>query len=375
MIRLCAPAFDDADRQRVAAVLDSGMLVQGEMVRRFEAGLSAFLGVPARACANGTAALHIALQAVGVGAGDEVIVPAFTWPSAANVVVQTGATPVFVDIDPDTLNLQADAIERLVTERTRAIVPIHQFGIPAPMGSVMAVARAHGLRVVEDAACAIGTRCGDAGSGDAAADRLAGTVGDLGCFSFHPRKVITTGEGGAVVGSDADLIARVDSLRNHGQGPAGGLERFDDAGLNYRMPELGAAIGIGQVEQLESIVATRRRLAARYVRELAAVPGVRVPPGVADPRGNHQSFVIDVLRADRRDAFMNGCAAGGVQTTIGTYAVVSQPVYRRLGVDPRRFPHAVAASHRLVTLPLHHGMTEADVEHVVSVVDATSRSL
>lgn len=366
MIRLCVPEFDREDRARVARVLDSGQLVQGEMVAAFEAALGSVLGTEAIACSSGTAALHLALMAIGAGTGDEVVVPAFTWPSAAHAVVRTGARPVFVDIDPETLNLDPRGLEAAVSPRTRALLPIHQFGIPAPMDAVMAAASANGARVVEDAACAIGTLCGD---------RLAGTIGDLGCFSFHPRKVVTTGEGGAVVGRDPELNARVRRLRNHGQDPEAGLgERFVDAGLNYRMPEVCAALGIGQLERLDAILAARRRLAALYVRLLDSVESVHVPAGARDPAGNHQSFVVDVGTSARRDLFVARCAEAGVQTTVGTYAVPVQPVFRALGYDADTAPHAVEAMGRLLTLPLHAAMTDADVEHVVSVIGEIARS-
>lgn len=361
MITLCAPTFDAADRARVDAVLASGMLVQGEMVAAFEAALRAYLGVEVIACSSGTAALHLALLALDLQPGDEVLVPAFTWPSAAHAVVQVGATPVFIDIDPQTLNLDPSLLERARTARTRAVLPIHQFGVPAPMAEVMAFANEHGLRVVEDAACAIGTRCDG---------ELAGTIAEMGCFSFHPRKVITTGEGGAVTTSDPALATRLRSLRNHGQGGEG-LTRFTDAGLNYRMPEVCAAIGITQAEQVGAIVDQRRAMAQRLTAALADVAGVSVPSGVRDPGNNVQSYVVSLDDPRSRDAFMAGCAERGVQTTIGTYAVVAQPIFRQHGVDPGHYPHATAAMDRLVTLPLHSAMTDDDVDRVAAVVADT----
>lgn len=358
MITLCAPTFDDSDRDRVEQVLTSGMLVQGEMVAALEHELGRVLGVAAVACQSGTAALHIALQALGVGAGDEVVVPAFTWPSAAHTVVNVGAAPRFVDIDPDTLNLDPAALEGAVNDRTKVILPIHQFGVPAPMDAVMEIARAHDLRVIEDAACAIGTTCGG---------RLAGTIGDIGCFSFHPRKVITTGEGGAVISGDSELVDRLRVWRNHGQDPTRGLHRFVACGVNYRMPEICAAIGVGQMLRFEEIIEHRRTLGRRYIAGLDDVSGVTVPAGVASEGNNFQSFVVDV-GAERRDQVMQSLLAEGVQNTIGTYCVPEQPAWRAHGVSAAAFPHASSAMRRLVTLPLHHGMTEADVDFVVDVV-------
>ncbi len=366
MIRLCAPQFDAEDRRRVDEVLASGMLVQGAMVAEFEAALEQVLGVHVVACSSGTAALHLALLALDLSPGDEVIMPAFTWPSAAHAIVQVGATPVFVDIDPETLNLDPAGLAAALTERTRALLPIHQFGIPAPMTAVMRFAEQHGLRVIEDAACAIGTRCDGA---------LAGTIGDMGCFSFHPRKVLTTGEGGAISTRDAALAERLRSLRNHGQNPDLGLARFTDAGLNYRMPELCAAIGISQARDLDAIVDRRRAIAARITAGLGGVLGVHVPAGVRDPAGNVQSYVIRLRQPELRDAFMKGCADHGVQTTIGTYAVVSQPVFMERGIKPGDYPHAVDAMHELVTLPVHPLMSDEDADRVASVVRTVTDDL
>ncbi len=357
MIRLADPAFDAADLERVRGVLDSGMLVQGANVAAFEGAIEELLGLEAVACSSGTAALHLALMALGIGPDDEVVVPAFTWPSAAHTVVLVGARPVFVDIDPDTLNLDPARLVDAIGPATRAIVPIHQFGIPAPMAEVMDIARARELRVVEDAACAIGTTCADG--------RYAGTIGDLGCFSFHPRKVVTTGEGGAIVGADADLVSALRRLRNHGQDPAAPFERFVDAAPNYRLTEIGGALGVGQMARLPAILEGRRRLGRLYLERLADFDWLRVPAGVATPGNNFQSFVVDVGTPARRDALMARLRADGIECTIGTYAVPAQPVYRtRYGVDPAEFPHAVAAMNRLLTLPLHPGMTVTDIARV-----------
>ncbi len=358
MITLCAPRFGDADRARVEQVLQSGMLVQGAMVAELESALEGALGMPAVACQSGTAALHIALQALGVGPGDEVVVPAFTWPSAAHAVVNVGAEPRFIDIDPETLNLDVGALESVITAKTKALLPIHQFGIPAPMREVMRVANAHGLRVIEDAACAIGSVCEDG---------LAGTIGDVGCFSFHPRKVVTTGEGGAVISGDPSLINGLRIWRNHGQDPSRGLERFVACGVNYRMAELCAAIGIAQVERLGAILEHRRRLGRRYIAGLEDVRGVSVPLGVQSEGNNFQSFVIDV-GVERRDRFMKRLLDAGVQNTIGTYAVPEQPVWRERGISATGFANASAAMRRLITLPLHERMNEPDIDTVVAAV-------
>lgn len=358
MIRLCHPAFDADDRARVDAVLETGQLVQSRFVAELEAVLGARLGRDAIACSNGTAALHLAMLALGVGAGDDVIIPAFTWPSAASVVMLVGARPVFADIDPETLCAPASEVERVWTDRVRAVVAIHQFGIPAEVERMRALCDNADAWLVEDAACAIGTQL--------EGGREAGTVGDVSCFSFHPRKVLTTGEGGLVACADKTLADRVRTLRNHGQGSAG-LMRFVEPGPNYRMPELSAALGVGAASRLDATLAQRRSLARRYVEALSSVEGVAVPRGVADPRGNHQSFVVRVA-APARDAVLSGLRARGVECTIGTYSVPQQQAFG--GAPPEATPVAWAAMHELVTLPLHEGMVPADVDEVVTALTA-----
>ncbi|MCB9506894.1 MAG: DegT/DnrJ/EryC1/StrS family aminotransferase [Myxococcales bacterium] len=360
MIRLCAPAFDADDLRRVHQVLESGQLVQGAFVAELERALAARLGGSAVACQSGTAALYLSLQAVGVGPGDEVVMPALTWPSAANCIAALGARPVFVDVDAELLNATPDALLAAVGPRTRAVIPIHQFGIPADVRPLAQALDGSGVAVVEDAACAIGTTLSDGAE--------AGSVGTLACFSFHPRKVVTTGEGGAVVTRDPALDTKLRILRNHGQDPARDLDRFTEIGLNFRMPELAAALGIGQLAQLDAILARRRAVGRAYIAALREVPGIRVPAGVQLAGNNFQSFVVDVGSADRRVAAMRACAAAEVQTTIGTYAVTAQPAFARFGADPHNTPVALAASHHLMTLPLHQDMPMSDVDRVVAVL-------
>lgn len=367
MIRLAAPTFTDADRVRIDEVLTSGQLVQGRFVAEFERLLAERLGVEVIACSSGTAALHIALMALDLRAGDEVVVPAFTWPSTAHVILRSGGVPVFADIDPNTLNIDPDSLDRAISPRTRALLPVHLFGIPAPMGRVMAAARACGADVVEDAACALGTNC-DLG--------VAGTIGRIGCFSLHPRKIITTGEGGLLTTPDRALADRLRSLRNHGmvRTPTGIV--FTDLGLNYRLTELGGALGVGQVAQLDHIIATRALLGRHYLAQLDAASegaGFRVPSGLADPGNAFQNLVVDVGGPERRARIMAQMLENGIETTIGTYAVHEQPVYTALGFDPASCPHASHAMRALLALPLHHRMTTSDVDQVVdALVQAAS---
>jgi dTDP-4-amino-4,6-dideoxygalactose transaminase len=337
------------------------MLVQGELVARFETLLEGHLGAPALAVSSGTAALHLAVLALDLEPGSEIIVPAFTWPSTAHVVAQAGLVPRFVDVDADTFACTRDGVEAVINDRTAALLPVHLFGVPAPIQSLCALAETHGLAVIEDAACAIG--CVVEG-------RALGTWGDLGCYSFHPRKVITTGEGGAVVATDPELVARVASLRNHGQVPGPDGVRFEWPGLNYRLPEIGGALGVGEMGRLNDILVRRRALGRLYLDALAQEPRVRVPAGYRDPASNFQAFCIEV-DAERRAGIMAGLRSREVQCTFGTYAVTDQPWYiERLGVDPGEFPTAQRLARTLLALPLHPGMREGDVETVVTTLSA-----
>jgi perosamine synthetase len=358
VIRLCQPAFDTEDRARIDEVLASGMLVQGRFVGELEAAIAARVGREVAACANGTAALHLAFLAAGIGPGDEVIVPGLTWPSAASVAQLVGARCRFVDVDPERFHLTLDGVRAARTSATKAIVAIHQFGIPAPMGDLVRYAESEGLLVIEDAACAIGT---------VVDGQQAGSWGTFATFSFHPRKVVTTGEGGAVTASTSEGLARVRCLRNHGQDGTAGLLRFAEPGLNYRLPELSAVLGLGQLARLDATLARHRALARRYADRLAQVDGVAVPAGVLDPGNNVQSFVVRLREAVWRDAVLVGLREAGVECTIGTYAVAPQPAFG--AARSADHPHAWDAMHTLITLPLHAAMLDEDVDTVVATLD------
>lgn len=358
MIRLCEPRFDATDRARIDEVLASGMLVQGRMVEALEERVAARISRHAIANSNGTAALHLAMANAGIGAGDEVIVPAFTWPSAASIAQLLGATCRFVDVDPESFHLDVAQLAEALTPRTRAIVAIHQFGIPAPMERICAFAQQQGLLVIEDAACAIGSIVDG---------REAGCWGDYATFSFHPRKVVTTGEGGVVACGDDARAEALRELRNHGQRAGHGWLRFAAAGFNYRLPELSAALALGQLDRLDATLTDRRARAAVMADALDAIDGVHVPAGVRNPGNNVQSFVARLAPSIARDAFLPALRAQGVECTIGTYAVPQQPAFG--GAAPDAFPVSWSAMNELVTLPLHEAMSDEDVAEVPRAVE------
>ncbi len=373
MIRLTRPSIDESDIQAVADVLRSGYLVQGPQVRRFEQQVAGYVGTTeAVAVSNGTAALHLGLLALGVAPGDRVAVPAYSWPATANVVVLCGAEPVFVDIDPETFCMEPSQLDRAL-ERSggaAAVLPVHAFGGMADMVGIGEVAARHGVPIVEDAACALG----------AALNGIrAGRWGRVGCFSFHPRKSITTGEGGMVTTDDAALAERIERMRNHGASVseerrhAGAksyvLPEFNLLGFNYRMTDLQGAVGLVQLSKLDRFVDERAECAAYYRAELAGLNWLRLPDEPADGRHAWQAFVTYVDEAQApmpRDAIMERLQAKGIATRPGTHAVHMLGHYReRFGLEPDDFPAARDCQRHTMAIPLHNRMGERDFAYVV----------
>ena len=356
-IRLTVPDVGSEELDAIREVFRSGMLVQGERVAALEAGVAERVGTAhAVACSSGTAALHLALLALGIGPGDEVVVPAFTYPATGNVVALCGATPVLADVRPDTFALDPEHAGAALTPRTRAILPVHPFGLPADMEPLLALADARGLAVVEDAACALGARYGG---------RPCGSMGRMGCFSFHPRKAITTAEGGMVTTDDRGLAERIRLLRNHGFVRDEGGADFVAAGFNYRMSDVHAAIGVAQLAKLDAAIAARRELAAAYAQALAGVEWLTLP---AEPPGRHhiyQSYVAVVAEGRDRDRSIAYLREHGVESTIGTYALHVLDFYRRTyGHAPEDFPVARSLYERTLALPIYRGMSADAIARV-----------
>jgi perosamine synthetase len=347
VVRLASPALGDEELAEVREVLESGQLTMGAKVGELESLLANAVGTShAVAVSSGTAALHLAVLALGLGPGDEVLVPAYTFPATGNVVALCGATPVLVDVDPVTMNMDPEDAARRVTPKTRAILAVHLFGRPAPLE------RYPDLPVLEDAAGALGARHGG---------HACGSLGVLGCFSFHPRKIVTTGEGGAVTTGDDALAERVRSLRHHGWSPSNAYDDMPQPAFNYRLSDVLCALGIPQLRRLDELHATYERIAAGYAERLAGLDVVL--PGT-DPGDVHgwQAYVVQV---DRRDEVMAGLRARGVQCQIGTYALHRLGAYR----DQGRFPGADAAFERALALPLHPRLTEAELDRVAEELD------
>ncbi|RJR41444.1 MAG: DegT/DnrJ/EryC1/StrS family aminotransferase [Desulfobacteraceae bacterium] len=314
MLRLARPDIPEAAITEAVEVLRSGNLAQGEQVARFEAALAEYLDVKhAIAVTSGTAALHLAVLALGIGPGDDVIVPAFTYPATANVVELVGARTVLVDVGLDDFCLDVSHLKKVVTPRVKAIIPVHEFGQSADMDGVMAFAERHGIDVIEDAACALGAEF---------RGRKVGTIGRLGCFSFHPRKAITTGEGGAVTTDHDELANMVRSLRNHGLDPESpGRMDFIRAGLNYRMTEFQAVLGRHQMTGLHELIEARQLQANLYDELLARIPGLKVPGRFPERRSVHQTYHVILPENIGRADLILWLKDRGIETNLGAHAL------------------------------------------------------
>ena len=350
----------------VAATIATGWVSQGPRVREFEAAFAEQVGAPdAVATTNCTTALQLALYASGVGPGDEVIVPSMSFIATANSVWQNGATPVFADIDPRTYNLDPDAAERAITDRTKAIMPVHQLGLPADMDRFLALAERHGLAIVEDAACAIGA---------CYKGRTIGSLGPLACFSFHPRKVITTGEGGMIAVHDPAVAERLRQLRQHAMDVSDlarhgakdvVIESYRERGWNQRMTDMQATLGLCQLEILDEILALRRRVADRYTEAIAGMPFIEPPfePEYADRTWQSYAVRLTPDAPIARNELMRRLLRDGVPTRRGVMSIHEEPAYAGVVAD---LPHTEAASRESLMLPMFAGLTDDQQEHVIN---------
>lgn len=363
---LTFPCFDQREIELLSECLQSLWVTQGPLVERFEDAVAELHEARfARSTTSCTAALHLAMLALGVGPDDEVIVPAFTWITSANCAEYVGARVVFADVDPATFNLDMKCVAEAITPRTRAIVAVHLFGLAVDIDALREVIGSRPIAIVEDAACALGTTL---------RGRPVGALGDCGCFSFHPRKVITTGEGGMVTTNDAGLAERVGSLRNHGatgidpndaegQGPWT-MATFNRLGFNLRMSDLQAAVGVAQLEKFSRLLEERRARAVQYHEALSRIEHLQVPDHGAESGHSYQSYVVRLKTAGRaqRNAVMNHLAAAGISSRPGTHAVPTLGYYRqRYGYVREDFANAALCEDTSITLPLFPGMTVEDV--------------
>jgi len=362
---------DEAAAARQAIL--SGWVTQGPQVAAFEEQFAHTVGAP-HACAvsNCTTALHLALHALGIGPGDEVVTVSHSFIATANAVNYCGATPVFVDIDPRTFNIDPVRMELAITPRTKAIMPVHQMGLPCDMEAILKVAARHGLPVVEDAACAIGSEIRMNGRWE----RVGKPHGTVACFSFHPRKVITTGDGGMLTTRDADLDRKFRLLRQHAMSVSDTVrhaskkvifEDYPEVGFNYRMTDIQAAVGRVQLRRLGGILEARRTRAARYASALAGIAELEAPHVPDYTRPNFQAYPVRVMAEYpvSRDELMQALLERGISTRRGIMNAHQEGAYAS---EPRSLPFSELARDSVILLPLYPQMTDEDQDYVIDAL-------
>jgi perosamine synthetase len=366
LIPLAEPVLGEAEEQAVIEVLRSGQLSLGPKLEQFERLFAQRIGAPhASAVSSGTAGLHLALRAAGVGEGDEVITSPFSFVASANAILYCGARPVFADIDPVTLNLYPAATEARITPRTKAILPVHIFGYPADMPAFERIAQKHGLALVEDACEALGAKHGDGPS--------VGGRGNPAVFGFYANKQMTTGEGGMVTLGETALKERIDSERNQGRAPDMGWLDHDRLGFNYRLSDIACALGIAQLGRLDEMLAARARVAALYREALAGIDGLGLP--CSDSGGDVRGwfvFVVQLPEGVERDATIRVLAGAGIQSKPYLPAIHLMSFYREgLAHRAGEYPRCEAVAARSLALPFFPGMVAGQVERVADALSTT----
>lgn len=361
-------SIDEADIQAVVDVLRSDYLTTGPKVAEFERKVADYVGAKyAVAVCNGTAALHIACLAAGIGSGDEVITTPITFAASANCVLYCGVDPVFADIDPLTYNIDPKEVERCITSRTKAIIPVHYTGQPCDMEAITAIAKKHNLTVIEDAAHALGAVYNG---------RKIGSISDMTCFSFHPVKPVTTGEGGMVVTQDEALYRRLLLFRSHGitrdedlltenQGPWYYQQQL--LGYNYRITDISCALGISQMDKLDGFLEKRRSIAKRYNEAFAEVDGIRTPVQMELCESGWHLYMIQVLNRDRREVF-EALRAAGIGVNVHYIPVYRHPYYQEHGYAGVHCPHGEEFYQRAISLPIYPGLTQEQQDYVIEQV-------
>ena len=357
-IPLLRPYFDSEELEEIQKVLDSGWVSQGPKVKEFEDRIAEYLGIKyAIAVTNCTSALHLALLGIGVKEGDEVLVADYTFPATGHAVLYCRAKPIFVDINSQTYNIDSALIEDKITDKTKAIIPVHTFGQPAETDEIIELAEDHNLKVIEDAACALGAKY---------KDKYAGTLGDMGCFSFHARKGITTGEGGMVVTDNKNIAEKIRNLSVFGMTSAWDREKsdefkipeFTELGYNYKLSDISAAVGVAQLKKLDKIIERKRELAKYWDEKLEEIELIEAPYVSENGKHIYQSYVALVDKAINRNKLIVTLTKKGVQTQIGTYASHIQPIYN----SNDKCPNSLDIFNRSLALPMYYMLREEDID-------------
>ncbi len=359
-IYLMRPDVGNEELEVIREVFESKFLTEGEFTKKFEVEFAKYVqtkhAVSTTSC---TTALELALRTLGIGTGDEVIVPSFTFPATGNVVFAVGATPVLVDVDLDTYNTDADKIAKAISNKTKAVIPVSLFGNPLDMKPIKELQEKHHFAIIEDAACTIGAEV---------SGKKVGSQADITCFSFHPRKLLTTGEGGALVTNDDEIAEKARMLKNFG------FIYEDDkrfalySGLNYKLSNIQAAVGLVQLCKLERMIATRIKLAKYYFDLLVKVNNVRAPQTRSGTRHTFQSYCIYIHRKEgARDKLRKYLEQNNIETQIGTWALHMQPAYKH--VRHTNPINSELGYKNVLTLPLHHELTEEDQKRIVELID------
>lgn len=360
VIPLLKPYFDSEELKEIKEVLDSGWVSQGPKVKEFEQKVSEYLGAKhAIAVSNCTAALHLSLLSIGISKNDEVLVGDYTFPATGHSVLFCGAKPVFVDVDSKTYNINPDLIHEKINDKTKVIIPVHTFGQTADMDKIIKISEEYNLRVIEDAACAFGAKY---------KEKFAGNIGDVGCFSFHARKGLTTGEGGMVVTNDDTIANKIRRLSVFGMESAWSREKsgftipiFSDLGYNYKMSDILAAVGIAQLSKINDIIKRKQDLAKYWDEKLSDIKGISSP--FVDGGNTHiyQSYVTLIDKGINRNKVIENLKEKGIQTQIGTYASHIQPVYN----SKDKCPTSLEVFNRALALPMYYKLNEEEIDWAI----------
>ncbi|MDO7976078.1 DegT/DnrJ/EryC1/StrS family aminotransferase [Oceanotoga teriensis] len=358
MIKITTPVLGDDELKEVKKVLDSGYLVQNKYVKQIEDFISKYVGTKyAVAVSSGTAALHLSLLSLGIKEGDEIIVPDFTFPATVNVVEMVGAKPILVDIDLESFCINTEEIESKITNKTKAIIPVQEFGNSTNMDEIIRISKKYNLKIIEDAACALGTEY---------KNKKIGSLGDVGCFSFHPRKSVTTGEGGIITTNNHEIYEKLKILRNHGISKIDGKVDFVLPGYNYRLTDIQAALGVIQLKKLEKIIDKKIKLAEIYNRELKNIKKIKTPKCDKDVRHTYQTYHVILDESIERDEVIKELRNREIESNYGAYAIHTLKYYReKYKLEDSEFDNSTKAYNQGLAFPLSYEMNEKDVIFVV----------